>query len=51
MTIYICGPMTGIEDLNHPAFFKAEEHLKSKGYTVINQPEWTRNWAWTHTVG
>lgn len=34
--IYICGPMTGIEDLNHPAFFKAEEHLKYKGYDVIN---------------
>lgn len=34
--IYICGPMTGIEHLNHPAFFKAEEHLKHKGYDVIN---------------
>lgn len=34
--IYICGPMTGIENLNHPTFFKAEEYLKSKGYDVIN---------------
>lgn len=36
MKIYICGPMTGIEDLNHPAFFKAEEQLVAKGYDVIN---------------
>jgi hypothetical protein len=36
MTIYICGPMTGIENLNHPAFFEAESRLKEQGYTVIN---------------
>lgn len=28
--------MTGIEDLNHPAFFEAEFQLKVQGYTVIN---------------
>lgn len=36
MTLYICGPMTGVEDLNHPAFFEAESRLKEQGYTVIN---------------
>ena len=28
--------MTGIEDLNHPAFFESESRLKEQGYTVIN---------------
>lgn len=36
MTLYICGPMSGIEDLNHPAFFKAESRLKEQGHEVIN---------------
>jgi len=36
MKLYLCGPMTGYADLNHPAFFKAETHLMSIGYEVIN---------------
>lgn len=28
--------MTGIEDLNHPAFYKAETHLMSMMYDVVN---------------
>ena len=28
--------MTGIDNLNHPAFFQAETRLKEQGYTVIN---------------
>jgi len=36
MKLYLCGPMTGYADLNHPAFFKAETHLMSMGYEVIN---------------
>jgi hypothetical protein len=28
--------MRGIKNLNHPAFFEAEERLKAKGYNVIN---------------
>jgi hypothetical protein len=36
MTVYICGPMSGIDDLNHPAFFEAESRLKERGYTTIN---------------
>ena len=35
-TVYICGAMRGIPQLNHPAFFEAEETLKKKGYNVIN---------------
>lgn len=36
MKLYTCGPMTGCANLNHPAFYAAEEELKSKGYEVIN---------------
>ena len=28
--IYIAGPMRGYEQLNYPAFYKAEKYLKSK---------------------
>lgn len=36
MIVYISGPMTGYEDLNFPAFYEAEEILKSRGFEVIN---------------
>jgi hypothetical protein len=35
-TVYICGPMRSMPQLNHPAFFEAEEVLKKKGHNVIN---------------
>ncbi len=34
--IFISGPMSGIEDFNHPAFFEAEKMLKEDGFTVLN---------------
>lgn len=37
--IYVSGPMTGIKDLNIPAFNKATKKLRQKGYIVINPPE------------
>jgi hypothetical protein len=36
MKIYIAGPMTGVEQWNFPAFFKAEEDLKSLGHEAVN---------------
>jgi hypothetical protein len=36
MKVYIAGPMSGYEEWNFPAFFKAEEELKSIGIDVIN---------------
>ena len=35
-TVYVCGPMRSMPQLNHPAFFEAEETLKKSGYNVIN---------------
>lgn len=34
--VYIAGPMTDIPLYNFPAFFKAEELLKQRGWTVLN---------------
>lgn len=35
-TVYIAGPMTGIEDFNFPAFYKAAKEWEAAGWTVIN---------------
>ena len=34
--LYLAGPMTGIEDYNHPAFHAAEDLLRDHGYMVLN---------------
>ena len=38
-TIYISGPMTGLPDLNFPAFYAAQKLLEAQGYTVVNPAE------------
>lgn len=38
-TVYLSGPMTGIEDFNHPAFNDAANVLRAAGYSVINPAE------------
>jgi len=35
-TIYIAGPMTGLPEMNYPAFFDAEDKLCQKGLLVNN---------------
>ena len=36
MRIYISGPMTGVAELNRPAFDAAEKRLTAQGHFVIN---------------
>ena len=36
MIVYIAGPMTGLPDLNYPAFNAAEEALTAAGHAVLN---------------
>lgn len=47
--IYISGPMTGLPDLNFPAFHDAAELLKAAGYDVVNpatlNPDPATPWA------
>ena len=38
-SIYIAGPMAGVEDLNAPAFARAAEKLSAEGWTVYDPVE------------
>ena len=48
MKIYISGPMTGLVDLNFPAFNAAAARLRELGFDVINpaelNPDRTKSW-------
>lgn len=37
--VYISGPMTGMPDLNFPAFYRAAEQLNAAGHDVVNPAE------------
>lgn len=37
--IYLAGPMTGLPDLNRPAFYAAARALAERGYEVFNPAE------------
>ncbi len=36
LTVYICGPISGLPNLNREAFEAAEQALRKKGYEPIN---------------
>ena len=36
---YIAGPMTGIKDLNFPAFDREAAHFRAQGWEVVNPAE------------
>lgn len=38
-SIYISGPMTGLPDLNRPAFARAAELLREEGWRPVNPAE------------
>lgn len=40
--LYLAGPMTGLPDLNYPAFHAAAASLRAAGYEVANPAETTR---------
>ena len=37
--IYVAGPMTGIQDLNFPAFHAQAAQLRADGHQVVNPAE------------
>lgn len=37
--IYVAGPMTGLPDLNFPAFHAEAARLRALGFTVVNPAE------------
>lgn len=39
MRIYIAGPMSGLPDLNFPAFHAAAAQLRASGYDAVNPAE------------
>lgn len=43
-TIYLSGPMTGHENFNIPAFDKAAESWRTKGYAVLNPADTARTY-------
>lgn len=35
-TLYVAGPMSGLPEHNHPAFYAAQAELEAAGYRVLN---------------
>ena len=39
MSLYICGPMSGLPEYNYPAFHAAAAELRALGWSVVNPAE------------
>lgn len=46
--IYLCGPMSGLPDLNYPAFNQWAETLRPYGYEVASMSENPECPSWEH---
>lgn len=44
--IYLSGPISGMPDLNRPAFAAAQEALEAAGYVVVNPLDVTQATNW-----
>lgn len=51
MTVYLCGPMTGYQDFNFPAFDAAEARLKRLCFKVISPANLDREANFNPTNG
>jgi hypothetical protein len=49
-TIYISGPMSGLPNLNFPAFYAAQAKLEAEGYKVVNPAEIGKNLTVPHNL-
>ena len=49
MRVYIAGPMTGIPEMNFPAFHAVAAALRALGHEVVNpaelNPDTSKSWA------
>lgn len=51
-TLYVAGPMSGLPELNYPAFNEAAEQLRAAGFEVLNPVDVvvprgaTPTWQW-----
>ena len=50
MTIYLCGPMSGLDDFNRPAFRKAALELIARGHAVVNPADFPEGKTWTEYI-
>lgn len=53
LKLYLSGPMTGLPDLNYPAFLTASEHLRALGHEIYNPAEWEERYnkgVFNHTI-
>lgn len=52
ITLYLSGPMTGLLNLNRPAFFRAERELRQLGYDIVNpaRVHGPDTWDWSDYV-
>lgn len=48
--LYVMGPMTGLPDLNRPAFRQAADALRVAGYTVRNPVEIYTGESWMEAM-